>query len=286
MSEDDNDGSSSLVINNFNEVPSISSKVKNLSHGLSRQHFISIDRCQVEKGPIYKAQFNETWDTVLEIEDQERQSSLNETNFKDTSISTRLGSIEFNNNLFPTEIDENVVENARKRLEATSKASLSYRLLSGRRTQTPAIRHNYLIETGEELKEYILDLADQHYNTALKEFNNEDFETSLRTVTKALQMNSFSIQFHLLRIEIFIQMCDFKSAQLAINKLLSIISIWTDADDSKYDELKERMLKKTIFCHYSLGQVFFDCKLYIDSLDSFNKAVELEPSNLVFKIRR
>lgn len=136
------------------------------------------------------------------------------------------------------------------------------------------------------IKEQLLKRANQFFELSKHEFQDGKYEKAINTLNKAFMLNAFNIQFYLLRCECFVQMCDFRSAILTINKLLSIISVWTEENDNKYDSLKAALHEKVVFCHYMLGQVYFDAKLFLDALDSFNKASELKPDNLVYKIRR
>ena len=84
------------------------------------------------------------------------------------------------------------------------------------------------------------------------------------------------------------------------------MSVWS-TNESSYNELKLTLLNKTAFCHYAQGtqitgdnklykkfikqikfegQTYFDYKLYMEALESFNKASELLPNNINYKIRR
>ena len=103
---------------------------------------------------------------------------------------------------------------------------------------------------------------------------------------KAFSLNSFNIQFYMLRCEAFIQLCDFKSAILTINKLLGVILLWTEKEDASYDEIKASLLDKIVFCYYAHGQTCFDAKFYVEALESFNKASELKHGNLFYNIKR
>ena len=62
--------------------------------------------------------------------------------------------------------------------------------------------------------------------------------------------------------------------------------MWTEKDDSTYDELKASLLDKIVFCYYALGQTYFDSKIYLDALETFNKACDLKPEAVIYKIRR
>jgi tetratricopeptide (TPR) repeat protein len=145
---------------------------------------------------------------------------------------------------------------------------------------------NYLVEDSVRIKERLNERANVFYQMALKEFRDKNFSKSVQTLKKAISLNSNNISFFLLKYESFVQLCDFNSGLLTINRILSIMKLWPNKSDLDYNELKSKLNEKTIFCHYMMGQSYFDLKQYLDALNSFNKASELQPSNLLFKIRR
>jgi tetratricopeptide (TPR) repeat protein len=143
-----------------------------------------------------------------------------------------------------------------------------------------------LTENAEQIKEEVLKRGNDYYEKSLGEFKNEEYEKALGTLNKAFAFNSLNIQFYLLRCEAFIQLCDFKSALITINKLLSILAIYTTEDDVQYDDLRRELLDKIIFCYFMIGQTYFDSCLYLDACEAFNKAAELKPDSLLFKVKR
>ena len=194
----------------------------------------------------------------------------------------------FNNEMDPQQLDE-----ARKRLSSSlsqnfKNANLSFNSMDFKDTEKLLEERlrNYLTEKPDKIKEFLVERADLYYEKAINEFNLGNFERTMTLLNKAFSLNTLNVRYYILKCECFIQMCDFKSAILTINKLLSVISVWSDSNDLKiYDTLKANLNEKTTFCHYMMGQIYFDSKLYFDALDSFNKASELRPDNLVFKIR-
>lgn len=146
------------------------------------------------------------------------------------------------------------------------------------------IYETYYSNGPKQIKEELIDRANLFYQESIKYFNEGNFEKTIALLNKAFTLNSFNIQFYLLKIESFIQLCDFKSALITINKLLSILSVWSK-NEPRYNELKLNLLGKTTFCHYAQGQTFFDYKLYLEALESFNKASELLPTVITYKIR-
>jgi tetratricopeptide (TPR) repeat protein len=143
---------------------------------------------------------------------------------------------------------------------------------------------NYYSQNPGQIKEELTERANRFYNESTSYFNEGNFEKTISLLNKAFTLNSFNIQFYLLKIESFIQLCDFMSALITINKLLSILSVWSN-NEASYTELKLNLLKKTAFCHFAQGQTYFDYKLYLEALESFNKASELLPTMINYKIR-
>jgi tetratricopeptide (TPR) repeat protein len=145
---------------------------------------------------------------------------------------------------------------------------------------------NYLTDNAERIKEKLNERANAFYQMSLKEFKEKNYSRTIQTLNKAIALNSVNISYYFLKYEAFVQLCDFNCALLTINKIISVMQLWPNKSDHEYNELKIKLTEKLIFCHYMMGQSYFDLKLYSDALNSFNKASELQPNNLLFKIRR
>jgi tetratricopeptide (TPR) repeat protein len=240
-----------------------------ISDGLTKQHFIEIDRAEKSKGILYEALLlNDYWHPV---EEEKENQPENKNELQDD---------------LTTEISEAVVFMARKRLESFFlPPDSSERIFKPSNTEAVSST-DYLNKNSDQIKDELIDKANVIYNQSLILFEEGNYEKALSRLRKAFNLNSFNIQYYLLKCESYLQLCDFKSALLTINKLLSIISVWADKEDPTYDELKIELLNKIAFCHYSQGITNFDCKLYIEALESFNKATDLKPNNINYKIRR
>ena len=186
--------------------------------------------------------------------------------------------------MFQTEVEEKIIQDTRKRLESTIVQMISTNKEASD-LKLSDVHENYLAQSAKAIKNELMERANKKYEEAVDLLNNGDFEKSISCINKAFSLNSFNIQFYLLKCECFIQLCDFKSAILTINKLLSVISMWTEKSDSNYDELRISLLTKIAFCYYAQGQTYYDSKFFIEALESFNKAAELLPENAIFKIR-
>lgn len=137
----------------------------------------------------------------------------------------------------------------------------------------------------DQIKEDLLKRGDGYYNEALKLYNRDLYEQALLKLEKAFTFSSQDINYYVLRTDCFIQLCDFKSAILTINKLLSTIFINLNQDNPNYNEIKNTLYDKIAFCYYMMGQTNLDSQLYMEALESFNKASEVKPDCLTFKVK-
>lgn len=142
-----------------------------------------------------------------------------------------------------------------------------------------------MTDVPEKIKQDLIKRGDFNYKEALKLYDEELYEKSLLKLDKAFTFSSQDINYYVLRADCFIQLCDFKSAIFTVNKLLSTIFINLDENSPNYREIKETLYDKIAFCYYMIGQTNFDSHLYMDALDAFNKASEIRPDNLNFKVK-
>ena len=175
------------------------------------------------------------------------------------------------------------MENARKRL--INKNGINTILIQESWELSTENEKNNL--QGEQIKSSLLKRANEYYEKGIELFNNCEYEQAVISFNKALNLNSFNLQFHLMKSEAFIQLGDIKSAIMSLNKLLSfIVTLSTENGDNEYETLKANLSQKLAFCYYLEGQTFYDCKYYLEALDCFTKASELKPNHLPFRIRR
>ena len=252
---------------------------------------------------LFKSFFFKSADAI-EAKPPEIQDSPEAAEIKESSEQKEPKESKEPDGLFPTEINEKVIDEAKIRqanqepsrkdsnLADVAFSSLRIDSLADDRchsqnslgSSSSKSWFNYYHQKPAQIKEELLQRANLFYEESTNYFNQGNFERTIVLLNKAFTLNSFNIQFYLLKIESFIQLCDFKSALITINKLLSILSVWSN-NDASYNELKVNLLNKTAFCHYAQGQTFFDYKLYLEALESFNKASELLPHVINYKIR-
>lgn len=147
------------------------------------------------------------------------------------------------------------------------------------------IQRSYMTDRPEQIKEDLVKRGNSYYKEALKLYDEEFYEKSLLKLDKAFTFSLQDINYYVLKADCFIQLCDFKSAILTINKLLSTIFINLDENSPNYKEIQETLYEKIAFCYYMIGQTNFDSHLYMDALDAFNKASEIRPDSLIFKVK-
>ncbi|CAF0723587.1 unnamed protein product [Brachionus calyciflorus] len=219
-----------------------------IGDGLTKQHFIELDAFTNAKGKLYEAQVKSSWD------DSSKNSALNS---EETSI-------------FSTEINEKFIFGVRSRLASIFESG---------------IERSYMTDKPEQIKEDLLNRGFELYRQSLKHFEEEHYEKALLILEKAFTFTSQDVNFYMLKTDCFIQLCDFKSAILTINKLISTLLINFNESNPNYNEIQNNLYDKIAFCYYMIGQTSCDSKLFMEALESFNKASEVRPNNLAFKIK-
>ena len=106
---------------------------------------------------------------------------------------------------------------------------------------------------------------------AYEEERNED---ALKYIRKALVVQPEEADFFVLRGDIYLQMCDYKSAIMDY-KHVCILS----PDNAEY-------FSKLAFIYYLQGQCYYDEQLYLDALECFTRAAEMQPDNSAYHSRR
>lgn len=284
-----------------------------IADGLTKQHFIELEPIATFRGELYEAQIKQDeWAVVA-------PASVKSSHENDTSENLAGdAAAEEAQDLFSTELNDKLLNEARSRLASRLsgftgasmstvsrqlRASMVEAMSAGGRggtslfgiMQPSSSRHQtreyalpkwYLNETAVKIKEELSNRGNEHYDSALIEFNRGKYEKALVCLGKAFLFNSLNIQYYLLRYEIHIRLGDFKSALLTINKLMAILALYTDDNDSTYDELRDDLLEKTIFCFDSMAQACYDTKNYLDAYESYVKIIELKPDRFEFRIKR
>jgi tetratricopeptide (TPR) repeat protein len=245
-----------------------------IQDGLTKQHFIELEPFLKLKGDLYEKHLitNEWRQSDHPVEKKRDSVPRSESQQED---------------IFTTEVSQRVLENARKRLSSSVMSLNQTPLLVRQKNSINEIDSQQLLsETPDQIKEHLHNRAMMFYEKAFELFEEEKYEQTIVQLKKAFSLDSFNVQFYLLKCEAFIQLCDFNSAISTLNKLISILSLYTHHGDTDYDKLKKNIREKITFCYYMLGQTYLDNKLYVNALEAFSKASELMPNILNFKVRR
>lgn len=286
-----------------------------IADGLTKQHFIELEEYTKAEGNLYEAQIkHDEWLPPPPQSQVQNESIVIESNTNEDDEA---------NDIFSTEVNDRLLNEARSRLASrlsgvsASISSVSRQLRaslvetmptlragsfagiieatltgvpgsdsSGLITKEPTLPRWYLNETAKKIKDELANRGGEHYDRALNSFKNAEYGKALVHLNKAFLFNSLNIQFYLLRYEIFIILKDYKAALLTINKLMAILSIYTDDSDSSYDELRQSLLEKTVSCFSSIAEACFESGQFMDAYESYNKAGELKPDIFDFKVKR
>ena len=152
-----------------------------ISDGLTKQHFIEIEKTDSSKGVLYEAQLlNDFWIPV-----EEQKPNLPE-----------------NNNEIQADIDLNeaAVNHARRRLESFFLPPDSSEKLLKPSFGDASSSDNYLVKNSDQIKDELIDKANFIYSQSLVYFEEGNFEKALSKLRRAFNLNSFNIQYYLLKV--------------------------------------------------------------------------------------
>lgn len=272
-----------------------------IADGLTKQHFIDLDLYSKARGELYEAQIKQNEWALVPAKSEKNEPSADQQH----------ESAEEAQDLFSTELNDKLLHEARSRLAsrlsgftAASVSTVSRQLRASmvetmslraaslaeifvpKESKEYALPRWYLNETAVKIKEELSNRGNEHFDSAIIEFNNGNYEKSLVCLNKAFLFNSLNIQYYLLRYEALIRLNDFKNALLTINKLMAILALYTDDNDTTYDELRKDLLDKTVFCFDSIAQKNYDQGNFLDAYESYIKIVELKPDEFEFRVKR
>ncbi|KAG8447964.1 hypothetical protein GDO86_015171, partial [Hymenochirus boettgeri] len=160
--------------------------------------------------------------------------------------------------LFSTAVSEEKIQQAQKRCHqwifGSSKIFLN---AEDKHLKTKAYSHSYIVQ-GK---------VNEHYKNGLKSLSMEEWEEAVNSFTKAINLSPERVDLYAKRAEAFIQLCDFRSAALNLQKACSIGSPMEE-----YLELLSVVL-------YLQGQCLYDRECYLEALEYFTRSSELQPLN-------
>ncbi|XP_048368119.1 tetratricopeptide repeat protein 16 [Sphaerodactylus townsendi] len=116
--------------------------------------------------------------------------------------------------------------------------------------------------------------VDEHCREANKFFSQGEWEKAIACYTRALNLDPNKVEPYEQKAEAFLQLCDFQSASLHFRKAYFMTP------------RKKECLAHLAFILYLQGQSLFEQQVYLDALESFTQASELQPSNALYRRRR
>ncbi|CAH2316229.1 tetratricopeptide repeat 16 isoform X1 [Pelobates cultripes] len=106
-----------------------------------------------------------------------------------------------------------------------------------------------------------------NYENGLKSMCQGQWENAVISFSKAINLDPEKPELYVKRAEAFIQLCDFQSAALNLQKACCT------AHPRKED------VELLAFTYYLQGQSLFEQSCFIEALESFTRAAELQPRN-------
>ncbi|KAM4696063.1 uncharacterized protein WCC33_014791 [Rhinophrynus dorsalis] len=166
--------------------------------------------------------------------------------------------------LFPTAVSEEKLQEARQK---------SHRRIFGSSQVFLNFNNNHLEHKAYSFHDIVQEKVTEHYECALKCLSREEWERAVISLSKAINLDPEMVELYVRRAEAFLQLCDFQSAVLNLQKACSI------------GEPQEEVLDLLAFTFYLQGQCLFEKESYLDALDSFTRGSELQPWNSHYHMR-
>ncbi|XP_026568304.1 tetratricopeptide repeat protein 16 isoform X2 [Pseudonaja textilis] len=113
---------------------------------------------------------------------------------------------------------------------------------------------------------------DEHCREGDLYFSQGEWEEAITRYTKALNLDPNKGELYERKAEAFLQLCDFQSAAMHLRKVYHM---------SPKEGIRERLA----FIVFLQGQSLYEQKVYLDALDSWTHACELQPQNRLYRMR-
>ncbi|KAG9477849.1 hypothetical protein GDO78_013043, partial [Eleutherodactylus coqui] len=111
------------------------------------------------------------------------------------------------------------------------------------------------------------------YRRGLQYMSQQEWEKAVTAFSKAIHLRPEEVELYVKRAEAFLQLCDYQSAALNLKKACSIAP-----------PLAEH-IELLALTYYRQGQSLFEQNCHLDALESFTRAVELQPRNRDYHMR-
>ncbi|XP_059957816.1 tetratricopeptide repeat protein 16 [Mesoplodon densirostris] len=113
----------------------------------------------------------------------------------------------------------------------------------------------------------------EYYHRGQQCLEQEDWEVAVLSFSRGLHLDSQLVEFYALRAEAYIQLCDFSSAAQNLRKAYS------------YQPENTDFLERLTLVLYLKGQCLFEQCAFLDALNVFSQASELQPEKVCFRYR-
>ncbi|XP_068104675.1 tetratricopeptide repeat protein 16 isoform X3 [Hyperolius riggenbachi] len=167
-------------------------------------------------------------------------------------------------NFFPTAVSEEKLQEAReKSIQRIFGSSLAILAVDGKSHKPNQCSYEDIVR----------DKMTQHYEKGLLCLSQEEWEKAVISFSKAINLCPEKIELYVKRAEAFLQLGDFQSAALNLQKACS------DANPS------EEHIKLLAGTYYLQGQSLFQQMCHMEALECFTRASELQPQNRHYHMR-
>ncbi|XP_075041188.1 tetratricopeptide repeat protein 16 [Mixophyes fleayi] len=169
---------------------------------------------------------------------------------------------EMTENLFPTAVSEEQLQEAQKKFQK--------RIFGSSQVFLELDSKPHWRSTFEDIVQEKLTV---HYERGLQYLSQEEWEKAVISFSKAINLCPEKIQLYVRRAEAYLQLCDFQSAALNLRKACSVA------------HPLEEHVELLAFTYYLQGQSLFDQMCHLEALESFTRATEIQPQNRHYHMR-
>ncbi|XP_016066562.1 PREDICTED: tetratricopeptide repeat protein 16 [Miniopterus natalensis] len=113
----------------------------------------------------------------------------------------------------------------------------------------------------------------EYHHRGYRCLEREDWETAVLFFSRALHLDPHLVDFYALRAEAYIQLCDFSSAAQNLRRAYS------------FQPENTRFLNRLTLVLYLQGQCLFEECAFLEALNVFSQAFELQPEKACFRYR-
>ncbi|XP_075434643.1 tetratricopeptide repeat protein 16 isoform X2 [Ascaphus truei] len=123
------------------------------------------------------------------------------------------------------------------------------------------------------LPDIVKEKVAEHYKRGVDSLSREEWDKAVISFSKAINLDPDTVELYVKRAEAFLQLCDFQSVVLNLRRACSIALP------------REEDVALLSFTLYLQGQCLFEQGSYLDALESFTRASELQPWNSHYHMR-